>query len=159
LDASILLQGPLVRLTYASLRAPQVSDDDIVDLALHANRNNRHLDVTGCLWVGDHRFFQVLEGPQAQVDALYRRIQADPRHVQVRLLSYGLTRERQFARWNLAHVTRDEDATLDACIAEYAGVRSDVPAEQREASALHKIVDRLVAIVRARHEPHVGQRA
>ncbi|HEY0009150.1 MAG TPA: BLUF domain-containing protein, partial [Tepidisphaeraceae bacterium] len=68
----------LIRLTYVSSRVPRLSDDEVVELALQANRKNRQLDITGCLWFGSTRFFQILEGPRDAVDALYAHIAVDP---------------------------------------------------------------------------------
>ncbi len=145
------LDFPLVRLTYMSVRSPHVTDHDIVELAIHANRANRGLDITGCLWFGRHRFFQVLEGPQELVDALYGRIQLDPRHSELRLLSYGPLATRQFGRWSLAHVSEHEDRTLDQLIAEYAGVQLH-PADtgRPEPSAVRRILDRLASFMGSR---------
>ena len=51
-----------------------------------SRRNNRQLDVTGCLLLAGPLFAQVLEGRRDAVEPLVARIAADPRHRQVRVL-------------------------------------------------------------------------
>jgi hypothetical protein len=133
----------LVQLTYISTRASDLIDDVVVEMAIQANVANRNAGVTGCLWFGPKRFFQVLEGEQDRIDRLYRKIKVDKRHTAVRLLSYSTLEQQQFARWNLAHVSQDEDATIEKLIHEYTGGEAHVPPEQQQSTALQRIVERL----------------
>ncbi len=64
------------------------------------NRNN-HLSGL-LLHTPDNRFFQILEGEEAVVRALYYdHIVADPRHHHCRLVGAGACAERSFADWNM----------------------------------------------------------
>jgi len=75
------------RIVYASRRGRSVDDTDVVDgIALPAIKNNRRLGVTGCLWLDEQYFLQLIEGEPGVLDGLYERIASDPRHDRVRLL-------------------------------------------------------------------------
>lgn len=59
---------------------------------------------------------QVLEGPEADVRALYARIQHDPRHAQVVTVSEGPGPQRRFAEWRMGFghlATAAVDQVLD----------------------------------------------
>ncbi len=143
LSPSSLLKSSLVQLTYVSTRASHVLDDDVVDLAIKSNIANRQGGITGCLWFGNRRFFQVLEGEQDRVDRLYRRIKMDNRHTGVRLLSYSSLESHKFARWHLAHVSHNEDQMIEKLILDYAAGEPHLPPEQPRNGTLQKIVERL----------------
>ena len=140
----------LIRLTYISTRAAYLSDEEVVELALTSNRKNRDADITGCLWFGQTRFFQVLEGRRDAVDALYAKIEADKRHHHVRALSYAPVTSRAFGRWGLAQLQSEQDDSLVNLITEYAGVTRGQPAKTSEPSLLGSILDRLATLVRQR---------
>jgi hypothetical protein len=59
-------------------------------------------------------FFQVLEGPADQVDALYTRIEGDHRHCQVTRIIREPIPKRYFDAWTMGFckVTREELAGL-----------------------------------------------
>lgn len=64
-----------------------MSAEDLLRLADAARCRNQAVQVTGILLFDGMHFFQVLEGPDEEVDALYRSILRDARHSQiVRLL-------------------------------------------------------------------------
>lgn len=91
-----------IEIVYASHRPARTTDAEVVDgIVLPAMRFNRSVGITGCLWFGPGRFVQVLEGAPGDVEALYQRIQRDPRHEDVRLLRSGPISGRSFARWSM----------------------------------------------------------
>ena len=86
-------------------RATAAFDNAQVQSILQASRRqNARLDVTGCLLFSGHCFAQVLEGRQAVVSALARKIAADPRHVGVRVLSEGHRDERDYGDWAMGYL-------------------------------------------------------
>lgn len=70
----------LRRVIYVSTLRPQVSHESLGELVEKAAAFNKAHDITGLLAVEDRRVCQVLEGPSAEVEALFRSIQRDPRH-------------------------------------------------------------------------------
>ena len=96
---------PAVFQVFYVRRATAAFDSAQVQSILQASRRqNSRLDVTGCLLFSGHCFAQVLEGRQAVVSALARKIAADPRHVGVRVLSEGQRDERDYADWAMGYL-------------------------------------------------------
>jgi hypothetical protein len=98
----------LTRVFYVSEVAPGVTDVDMQVVLGIAQVNNRRLDVTGMLVQSDSHFAQVLEGRAHVVAALMDRIRADARHVGVRVLLQEPIVTRQFARWAMGLIRRDD---------------------------------------------------
>lgn len=76
---------------------------DEVKSILRASRiNNTSKGITGLLLYRDGSFAQFLEGPADAVDALYDKIERDPRHHGViRVLRQSVTK-RDFREWTMA---------------------------------------------------------
>ena len=89
---------------YVSRAATAFDNAQVQSILQAARRRNARLDVTGCLLFSAHCFAQVLEGRQAVVSALARKIAADPRHVGVRVLSEGQRDERDYADWAMGYL-------------------------------------------------------
>ena len=88
----------LYRLIYASelAHARQVSTLDIAHILGESERNNRRDEVTGgVIFQGPH-ILQGLEGRRGDLDRLMRRITADPRHRNIRILIDKPTTVRRF---------------------------------------------------------------
>ncbi len=97
----------LLQLTYAS-QPFGFNGPALAGILLDARRCNARDGITGALICRDDLYLQMLEGPEASVDAAYRRITCDDRHLEVRPLSrrtIGQT-ERLFAGWAM----RDDPA-------------------------------------------------
>ena len=117
---------PDIELVYASHRPAQTTDAEVVDgIVLPSMRFNRSVGITGCLWFGPGRFVQVLEGAEAEVEALYGRIQLDGRHSEVRLLRTGPIASRSFARWAMRALPGKAIDGVEACF-----VSGQVPTPQ-----------------------------
>jgi hypothetical protein len=71
----------------------------LAGILLGARRNNLRDDITGALICRHDLYLQLIEGPADAIDALYGRIVADDRHVDVRLLLTGDVTERMFPTW------------------------------------------------------------
>lgn len=94
----------LVRLLYAS-RAAAPLTDSVIDTILDQSRhNNPQQGITGILCYSGEQFIQVLEGGRDEVCELFNAIVRDPRHAQVRILSYEEIAERRFGGWTMGKV-------------------------------------------------------
>lgn len=100
----------LTRVFYISEIAPGMTDVGMQVILGISQVNNRRLDVTGMLAQSDGHFAQVLEGRVAAVKALMDRIRADARHVGLRVLLDEPIVTRQFARWSMGLIRRDDMA-------------------------------------------------
>ncbi len=98
----------LTRIFYVSAIAPGVTDVDMQVILGVAQVNNRRLDVTGMLAQSDGHFVQVLEGRADAVSALMKRIRADTRHGELRVLLEEPIVQRQFSRWAMGLIRRDD---------------------------------------------------
>ena len=87
------------RLAYASRAGTDMNRGAVVNLTANAAENNRRNHVSGVLFSGNGIFLQWLEGPGEDVCALMSRIQSDPRHRDVTVLSAGWLSGRRYPRW------------------------------------------------------------
>lgn len=95
----------LLQLIYAS--HPFGFDDATLGaILLDARRCNVRDDITGMLVCRADLYLQLLEGPPDAVEATCRRIMADDRHVDMRVLSREPVGARLFPQWSM----RDDPA-------------------------------------------------
>jgi len=95
----------MIQLIYSS--RPFGFDDAVLNgILLTARRNNARDDITGALICRHDLYLQLLEGPEAAVEARYRSIARDDRHLEVvRRVSRQVT-QRLFPSWAM----RDDPA-------------------------------------------------
>lgn len=99
----------LVYSSCAKLNAQSSADIAMIDEILAKAREcNTKVDVTGALLFTEGRFVQVLEGDRNDVRATYDRIEEDPRHANVEILSSQFSDRRRFKRWSMAFVGDNE---------------------------------------------------
>ena len=125
------------------------ADPDLVlqQIVARSIRNNRMHDITGFLLAYDALFLQALEGPKAQVEAAYARIEQDPRHDRLTIIDDSVANARQFRDWNMCGVSLD-----DAGLSLAAARQSVIAAQGRfdATGALDLLRD--VALAEARRE-------
>lgn len=102
----------LNQLVYISQAVRKMSSDDLRSIQNVARTNNETIDVTGSLFYNGGWFLQVLEGPAATLDKLYRKIELDPRHKNSRVLYNEPASFRTFPRWNM-NMTNLDDRQAD----------------------------------------------
>ncbi|MEZ4333782.1 MAG: BLUF domain-containing protein [Myxococcota bacterium] len=107
-------QETLIQCIYMSAAARPFDSEALTTLLARARARNAEAGLTGMLLYADGSFIQVLEGPEEAVDALYRRIEADPRHVEMTKLIREPIPERCFEDWSMGFLqaTRDEIARI-----------------------------------------------
>ena len=98
---------PLVQCIYASAATRPFDRPALRALLDVSRRNNARLDITGMLLHIDGSFFQILEGREDAVTALFSKIGGDVRHNRVVKLIQEPVAERSFGDWSmgLADVT------------------------------------------------------
>jgi hypothetical protein len=88
----------LIQLIYVS--QPFGFDDGMLNGILSdARRCNQRDDITGALICRADIYLQLLEGPEAAIDAAFARISKDDRHLDIVLLSRAWVTERLFPGW------------------------------------------------------------
>jgi hypothetical protein len=91
-------------LIYCSHALIPKDGPEMAELRAQCLRNNPALGITGALTFDGRQFFQVLEGPEIALDALFARIATDPRHSALRLLHRGPLATRRFPGWSMHFV-------------------------------------------------------
>lgn len=98
----------MIRLIYVSQQAKALSEIEINELLVKAREHNLSHQLTGLLISAGKHFLQELEGPAAEVTALYQRIEQDPRHVNVTLVHKGPIAYRRFPSWSMSYQLLDQ---------------------------------------------------
>jgi len=88
-------------LVYLSREAYDLEPGDLLKLLVEARSRNRESGITGLLLHRERRFMQVLEGKHDAVRRLFRQIEQDPRHRDVRVLAEGPLDRRLFSEWQM----------------------------------------------------------
>ncbi len=115
------------RLIYRSHSLLPAKDEaGLADILKTARHKNADLGVTGALMLYDDWFAQVLEGPQAVVEALYARIKADTRHDGIRLNEAGPAPKRLFGKWAMAVVAERHEPDMPM-VAASGGLAQGAP--------------------------------
>jgi hypothetical protein len=92
----------LAQLVYVSSRKSICSDQEIEKILSACQKNNPDVEATGVLLYSKDKFIQYLEGESKQLLALFDKIKQDPRHEQVRMISYGPIKDKAFPSWHMA---------------------------------------------------------
>ena len=111
-----------------------------------SRRNNRRDDITGALICRHDLYLQLIEGPPSAIDALYSRIAADDRHLDVKLLAAADVATRIFPEWAMLD---DEAQTLFWSPAEIAA-----GAHEADPIQLRGVFTRLAEQARNSADPH-----
>lgn len=95
----------LLSVVYASTAVVGFGEDDLVALLRQSRASNAEDDVSGMLLFKDHRFLQLLEGPEDAVRAKLRVIEEDARHHDVLVLLEEEIDDRQFPDWTMGYAS------------------------------------------------------
>lgn len=76
-------------------------EDVIKEIVAVAQRENPAHQITGVLFFLHNTFLQIIEGPEAELQALMRNIEADARHENVARLIDTPVERRGFQQWNM----------------------------------------------------------
>lgn len=116
------------RIIYASIscNAPAA---ELAPAILRQSRVHNGIDgITGLLCARDHRFLQVLEGPEESVALAWARIRADPRHHRIEVVGDRLVGGADFGDWSMAYrdLGQPEELLEQRLRILLAGVEDDV---------------------------------
>jgi len=90
-----------LRIVYVSTLRPGVTDEGLDDLVEKAAAFNKARGITGILAIEGRRVCQILEGGDAEVEALFASIQRDPRHSGVIELVHIPVERSAFEAWGM----------------------------------------------------------
>jgi hypothetical protein len=99
----------LCTFVYCSRAAEGVDEVEVGRIVESAQQRNVARHITGVLVFGSGVFFQLLEGPTAQVKKLRASLYRDPRHSDVVSLDWSEERrERLYPNWEMERVKADD---------------------------------------------------
>lgn len=99
------------QIIYTSVAAPDLDAGEVFKILAEARERNRDRDITGMLVIVDGRFFQAIEGPEANIARLMTSLKADRRHESIRVLRRRPIAQRQFPDWSMKRF-RVRDAVI-----------------------------------------------
>ena len=94
----------LFALTYVSDATRDLLPRELDSILVDARVFNASVGVTGALFYGNNRFFQLLEGEKSSVQLALDRIQRSSSHANLRVLSQGRIAARFFNTWHMGFV-------------------------------------------------------
>ena len=115
----------------------------VADVLRSSRPNNARANVTGMLLTFGGFFLQALEGPDERVRTTLRRVAADPRHTEVKVLGADFCSARAFGRW--AMCANDLSAADDDILKVLDGRGEFVPYQMTTAAVL-KLLTSIAAI-------------
>jgi hypothetical protein len=95
------MSSPLFHCIYASAATRRFTTPELTSLLQQSRENNQRIGATGMLLHSESSFFQVLEGSEDVLQALYAKIALDPRHAQVTRIIWEPIAERTFDAWSM----------------------------------------------------------
>lgn len=109
------MSNGLIHVIYTSSAVKEPTEGGLASLLRKARQKNASLELSGMLLYSAGTFFQVLEGPPANVERLFDTIKTDPRHTGVTRIIAEPIRRRAFASWTMgfAQAALSELASID----------------------------------------------
>ena len=103
----------LIDIIYASAATVDFNKDDIRRLLERSRTHNKAHNISGMLLYYNRSFFQIIEGPEDEIEKLYKRIEKDNRHNLVKLITEEIP-QRDFKDWTMgfADITYSELGTI-----------------------------------------------
>ena len=91
----------MYRLIYKSKASVTISKENLRDILYTSLEKNRVDSVTGALIATHSHFLQFLEGDFEDVNETFFRIVKDPRHLDIKLVSFGPVEKALFSQWSM----------------------------------------------------------
>lgn len=128
-------------MVYVSAATKPFTQTDLQELLLKARTHNSSVGVTGLLLYHKLSFFQILEGQAEEVSKLFSRIERDPRHHRVMLLSRKDAAERNFGAWSMGFVAVEPAAANPPGFVRLLEARSSFLDLQDDSKLVAKLID------------------
>ncbi len=128
----------VMQLIYAS--EPFGFDEAMLNgILVQARRNNPRHDVTGALICRHDLYLQLVEGPDAAIEALYAKIRLDNRHLAVNELHRSTGNTRLFPKWAMYDDPADSWVGSVGDLMQAGDARSVFESIAREVAAAHPV--------------------
>lgn len=107
----------LYRLVYVSTARLGLTEAEVEDILNASQSNNEERYISGYLVHNGQSFMQLLEGPRAEVDEIFRRIRTDNRHSGVVRIVAEWCRGRAFPNWPMNYFRVDRKGKVGSMVA------------------------------------------
>lgn len=101
------------RIVYQSEATTALNDAELRSIAMFAALNNKAENISGLLLHHEGQIMQVLEGKAEAVQALYQRIKADKRHINVKTLVDSPCQAAIFKTWSMGYRPVNSPGKID----------------------------------------------
>ena len=127
----------MFQLVYVSVAVSPFSEVALRALLTFARARNTARGITGVLLYQNDSFMQALEGERAVVEEIFAKIQRDPRHRDVRVLSRAVVASRNFGDWSMGFVD------VRAAAIALPGFRSDAEFQDLagDTASIQRVID------------------
>ena len=125
-EAAVGLCYRLIYRSHSLLPAGGKDEVALAEILKQARSANAERGITGALMLYDDWFAQVLEGPQAAVEALFSRIKQDKRHDTIRLYEAQSVPKPLFGKWAMAVVAEHHEPDMPM-VATTGGLAQGAP--------------------------------
>ncbi len=88
-------------LIYVSSATRLFTEEELLDLLATSRANNEQRGITGMMLYSDGNFIQALEGDKETVLEIYAKIERDPRHRNLLIMTKREVPERTFPEWSM----------------------------------------------------------
>lgn len=95
-------------LVYVSSATSLLPQSELLSILEKSRCNNENFGITGMLLYSNGTIIQALEGNEAAVKNLYKKISLDSRHKDVIVIVEGEHNEREFGNWSMAFYNLSE---------------------------------------------------
>lgn len=95
------MTNDLIHHIYNSAATVPFTEEEFSTLLSNARSKNASLHITGMLLYAEGCFFQVLEGPEENVNAIAETIRQDPRHTRMTTIIREPIAKRAFSEWSM----------------------------------------------------------
>lgn len=92
---------------YVSSAASNLTKRQIDDLLRFTEEKNNRNNLSGIFLFSEGNFFQILEGEKEHVQALFKKIESDPRHTDLIIIFQKELAEAKFNRYKSSFVSAD----------------------------------------------------
>jgi len=107
--------NPIYQLLYVSSAAVELTEEALLELLYESQSKNAARNISGLLLHSDGSIIQILEGEKIDVENLYLKIEQDPRHKGVIVLSRKHVEKRDFPEYKMGF-RRTNKQTLESSI-------------------------------------------
>jgi hypothetical protein len=99
------------RSTFESTEVINIIEPNVARILAKSRINNRKNGLVGVLYFGDGAFFQCLEGEEDAVNNLLTKLEDDPRHKDLKIISKKYINQLSFGNWAMKFAPLDEQIT------------------------------------------------